>query len=145
VELRRARADDVPTLARMLRASYDAMPYLPRLYTPEEDAAYVGRMVADHEAWVAEASGRVVGFAALDDVALLQIHVDAEWQNRGVGTALFRRATERRPRGFVLWTFQKNEGARRFYERHGCRVAQLTDGARNDEREPDVQYEWRPG
>lgn len=51
---------------------------------------------------------------------------------------------ERMPDGFVLWTFQKNEGARRFYERHGFRVVKLTDRRDNMEQEPDVQYEWRP-
>ena len=45
---------------------------------------------------------------------------------------------------FHLWVFQRNEGARRFYERHGLRLAALTDGAGNEEREPDARYEWRP-
>jgi ribosomal protein S18 acetylase RimI-like enzyme len=144
MELRRACEDDVPLLARMLRASYDAMPYIPRLHTPEEDAGYVGGLVSGNEGWVADDDGLVVGFAVLGDDELLQIHVEAEYQNRGIGSTLFLQATKRRPSGFTLWTFQKNEGARRFYERHGCRVAQLTDGARNEEREPDVQYEWRP-
>jgi GNAT superfamily N-acetyltransferase len=144
MELRRARREDVPRLARMLRASYDRMTYIPTLHTPEEDAAYVGELLARNEAWVAEEDGRAVGFAVLADDALLQIHVEAGRQNRGIGSALFRHATERRPRGFTMWTFQRNEGARRFYERHGARVAQLTDGAGNEEGEPDVQYEWRP-
>ncbi len=145
MELRRAREEDVPLLARMLRASYDAMTYVPRLHTPEEDRGYLGGfIVAGHEVWVAEDDGRVVGFAAVSDHELLQIHVEADAQNRGIGSALFRHATERRPQGFVLWTFQKNEGARRFYERHGCRVVQMTDGAGNEEREPDIQFEWRP-
>lgn len=144
MELRRAREEDVPLLARMLRASYDAMAYIPRLHTPEEDAGYVGGLVSGNEGWVAEEDGRVVGFAVLAPDELLQIHVEADRRSRGIGSALFLRATERRPRGFMLWTFQKNERARRFYERHGCHVAQLTDGAGNEEREPDVQYEWRP-
>jgi GNAT superfamily N-acetyltransferase len=144
MELRPAREDDVPLLARMLRASYDAMAYIPRLHTPEEDAGYVGGLVSENEGWVAEEDGRVAGFAVLASDELLQIHVEADRQNRGIGSALFLHATERRPRGFTLWTFQKNDGARRFYERHGCRVAQQTEGAGNEEREPDVQYEWRP-
>jgi GNAT superfamily N-acetyltransferase len=120
------------------------MPYVPRLHTPEEDRAFVGAFVAGEEVWLAEEGGRVVGFAALAEDELLQMHVFADAQNRGIGSDLFRQATERRPRGFTLWTFQKNDGARRFYERHGCRVRQLTDGAGNEEREPDIQYEWRP-
>ena len=42
-----------------------------------------------------------------------------------------------------LWTFQANAGARRFYERHAFLAEELTDGAGNDEGEPDVRYRWR--
>ena len=45
---------------------------------------------------------------------------------------------ELRPGGFTLWVFQRNTGARRFYERRGLRLVELTDGAGNDEREPDA-------
>lgn len=131
-------------LARLHRASYDAMSYIPRLHTPEEDRGYYGELFSRHEIWVAEDGDHVVGFAVLGHEELVQIHVEAEAQSRGIGAALFRRAMERRPEGFTLWTFQKNDGARRFYERHGCRVLKLTDGAGNEEREPDVQYGWRP-
>jgi ribosomal protein S18 acetylase RimI-like enzyme len=48
------------------------------------------------------------------------------------------------PDGLQLWVFQKNVGARRFYERHGFRLVELTDGAGNEENEPDARYEWRP-
>jgi ribosomal protein S18 acetylase RimI-like enzyme len=130
----------------MLRDSYDRMPYVPRLHTPEEDLAYVTRaLYPGNEVSVAELDGRVAGFAVLTDDQLLQLHVAADAQNRAIGTALLLRAKERRPGGFTLWTFQRNEGARRFYERHGLRVVQSTDGAGNEEREPDVQYAWRPG
>jgi len=71
-------------------------------------------------------------------------HIFAHPPGRGVGSALLQQAKERRPGGFRPWVFQRNEGARRFYERHGLRLAALTDGAGNEEREPDARYEWRP-
>ena len=40
--------------------------------------------------------------------------------------------------GLQLWVFQRNVGARRFYERHGFTLTELTDGSRNEEREPDA-------
>jgi hypothetical protein len=49
-----------------------------------------------------------------------------------------------RPGGFRLWTFRRNEDARRFYERLGFCVVELTDGSGNEEREPDVLYAWVP-
>lgn len=62
---------------------------------------------------------------------------------RAAGTLLLRRAMEEHGEGFQLWTFQANEGARRFYERHGFVAVEFTDGARNEEKTPDVRYEWR--
>ena len=53
-------------------------------------------------------------------------------------------AKERSPGGLGLWTFQVNKPAHRFYERHGFAVVRYTDGSDNEEREPDVRYEWRP-
>jgi ribosomal protein S18 acetylase RimI-like enzyme len=49
-----------------------------------------------------------------------------------------------RPNGLQLWVFQRNAGARRFYERHGFRLVKLTDGSANMEREPDALYAWHP-
>ncbi len=128
----------------MMRSTYDLMDYIPRLHTPEEDLAYLGGLFGEHEAWVVEHDDGVVGFAILSPDQLLQIHVSPDQQNQGVGTLLLDQAKARRPAGFTLWTFQKNVGARRFYERHGLDVVRLTDGEGNEEREPDVQYAWRP-
>jgi GNAT superfamily N-acetyltransferase len=69
-------------------------------------------------------------------------HIYAFPHGRGAGSALLERAKELRPSGFRLWVFQRNEGARRFYERHGLRLVRLTDGAGNEHGEPDAMYEW---
>ncbi len=37
-----------------------------------------------------------------------------------------------------------DDGARRFYERHGFRLVQVTEGSENMEREPDALYAWEP-
>jgi ribosomal protein S18 acetylase RimI-like enzyme len=145
MRLRRAESTDIEPMATLLRSCYDEMTYLPKLHTPEEDLHFVRETVFPHqEVWVADDDGRLVGFAALTQDQLAHIYVDRQARDRGVGSALFRQAMARRPDGFTLWTFQANEGARRFYERHGCRVVQLTSGEGNEEKTPDVQFEWRP-
>jgi len=53
-------------------------------------------------------------------------------------------AKERLAGGIELWTFQVNEAAARFYERHGFVAAERTDGAGNEERSPDIRYTWQP-
>lgn len=125
------------------------MTYVPAM--PEVHLPLVAGHIAKHdEVWVAEEAGRILGFLAIDrsegygEDLLAKLYVDPGAQNRGVGTALLDKAKALRPDGLVLWVFQRNEGARRFYERHGFRLVKLTDGADNMEREPDALYAWRP-
>jgi ribosomal protein S18 acetylase RimI-like enzyme len=105
-------------------------------------------VLPNEEVWVVEVDGSPVGFVSLGsrdgDDYLQHIYVAPAYQGRGLGTELIERAKERRPRGFRLWVFQRNDGARHFYENHGLRVVELTDGSSNDEREPDALYEWVP-
>ena len=46
------------------------------------------------------------------------------------------------PEASSLWTFQVNARARRFYERNGFVAVEFTEGSGNQERQPDVRYEW---
>jgi putative acetyltransferase len=62
-------------------------------------------------------------------------------QRRGIGTALLRIVQAAFPR-LQLWTFQRNAPGRRFYETRGFVLVKETDGARNDEKEPDALYLW---
>jgi GNAT superfamily N-acetyltransferase len=119
------------------------MAYLPRI--PDADRPRLGRWIVErHEVWVAERDGHVVGFAALGAGWLDHLYVDPEAQNAGIGTTLLEHAKRLQPGGLQLWTFQRNDGARRFYERHGFLEVERTDGSGNMEQEPDARYEWRP-
>ena len=144
--VRSARPEDSEAVADVfLAARAAAMPYLPDPHTAEETRAWIRHVVlAEHEVYVVEAEGDVAGFVALGPNTVEHLYVRPELQGRGIGGALLDVAKELRPGGFRLWVFQRNVGARRFYERHGLHVVELTDGAENEEREPDALYEWRP-
>src|SRR3954451_14544505 len=142
--IRRGRTEDADEVAAVFRRSFGTLTFLPTLHTPEEDRAFFGGLIADAEAWVAEEGGRLVGFAVLSEEMLEHLYVEPGDHGRGVGSALFDRAKLARPDGFRFWVFQQNAKARRFYERRGCRLVKLTDGAGNEERQPDALYEWRP-
>lgn len=85
---------------------------------------------------VAELDGRAVGFAYLiadDDPsrgALLDnLHLVATARGGGIGAALLRAVAALGiargwPSGLHLWVFDANDGACRFYERHGGRVVE---------------------
>ena len=142
--IRRGSTEDRQAIGRVFVVARDEMTYLPRI--PDEDRLRIGTLITrDHdELWIAEEDGRIVGFADLRDEWLAHIYIEPGSQGHGLGTQLFEIAKRERPNGFRWWVFQKNEGARRFYERHGARVVKLTDGADNMEREPDALYEWKP-
>jgi GNAT superfamily N-acetyltransferase len=143
--IRRATVADADAVADVFIPSFAGLTYLPRLHTEDDTRGWIRNVVLDqYEVWVAEEAGAIVGFAALSDDTLEQLYVHPEAQGKGLGAQLLEKAKEHRPNGFGLWVFQQNEGARRFYDRHGFRLVELTDGSRNEERVPDALYEWRP-
>ena len=145
MHVRSARTGDIDTIADVFIASFGTLTFLPKLHTDDETRGWIRDvMFPAHAVWVAETSSGVVGFGAVHDDLLGLLYVHPEHQGRGIGTALLDVVKRERPRGFDLWVFQRNEGARRFYERHGCTLAEMTDGSGNEEKEPDARYEWVP-
>lgn len=145
--LRRAEPADADAAADVWLRSFAAA--LPTVRRAHDDAAvrgwFAAVVVPQYETWLAVAAdGAVVGLLALDGGELEQLYLDPDWRGRGVGDRFVALAKRRRPDGLALWTFQVNAPARRFYERHGFTEVQRTDGHRNEEREPDVRYTWRP-
>jgi ribosomal protein S18 acetylase RimI-like enzyme len=143
--IRRATPEDAEAIAALFRRSFGTLTFLPTLHTPEEDRRHFARLVERAEVWVADEEGGVLGFLVLAGDELDALYVEPGAQDRGIGSALFAHAQAERPAGFCFWVFQRNDRARRFYERRGCRLVRLTDGRENEEREPDALYEWRPG
>ncbi|MGW5327336.1 GNAT family N-acetyltransferase [Streptomyces sp. NPDC004014] len=149
VVLRRAVAADAAAAADVwLRSFAAALPTVVRPRTDDDVRNYFRDVVVPlRETWVAEAtegSPGIVGVMVLDGTSLSQLYLDPGWRGRGVGDRFVALAKERSPQGLTLWTFQVNKPAHRFYERHGFVAAEHTDGSGNEEREPDVRYEWRP-
>ena len=143
--VRAVESFDVAAIAEVYLSALSGMTYLPPLYSGAEAREYIADvLLPNNEVWVAEASGRVVGFAGFADGFLRHLWVRPADQNQGVGTELLKLAMTRCPCGLQLWVFQKNVGARRLYERNGFRLAELTDGAANRVHEPDARYIWDP-
>ena len=142
--IRRATAADAAEVSRVFVAARDEMTYLPRI-VDEHRPLLGGWFIERGPIFVAEEGSTVVGFSGIKDGELTHLYVDPAWQNRGIGTRLLVHAKAESEGRLSLWVFQKNEGARRFYEQHGFRLAELTDGSENMEREPDARYEWTSG
>jgi GNAT superfamily N-acetyltransferase len=93
---------------------------------------------------VAEEAGVVLGYLALHDDFVAQLHLRPGYWRRGIGGTLMRHAKRLRPDGLRLWCFQVNIRARAFYAAHGFGIVEFTDGSRNEEQEPDILFAWRP-
>ena len=143
--LRRAVHADVPAIAALYRASQWAnLPDLPDIHTREEDLAFFSvQMLPGQTVWVIEdGQGGLAAYAAGVEGRLNHLFVHPDAQGKGHGSRLlelFRAEVE----VLDLWTFQQNVRARGFYERLGFVAVEFTDGEGNEEKTPDVRYEWR--
>ena len=141
--IRAASPDDAPACAAILQQWLDATPWMPDLHTLRETEGFVRRdLMASGEVLVA-GPGRIEGFLARRGEEIPALHVEAAARGRGVGSALIEAAQARAAR-LRLWTFRRNEGARRFYRRHGFAEGRATDGE-NAEGLPDVELTWERG
>lgn len=140
-----SRPDDVAAIAELIAASKaDAMPWLTVVHTPSEDLWWVENvLLVEHEVSVVRDGDRLIAVLATSPGWLDQLYVVPAAQGTGIGRALVEHAKERSDGVLDLWAFQRNARARRFYESAGFIAVEFTDGAGNEEREPDVRYRWR--
>jgi GNAT superfamily N-acetyltransferase len=113
-------------------------------HTHEEDLAHFGQAFVRGVVWVAVEEGRIVGLCAVRRGWIDHLYVEHARHGRGLGRALLAAALRRRRR-VRLWTFQRNTRSRGFYRLQGFDEVRLTNGADNEEKEPDVLLEWRSG
>lgn len=141
--LRCLEREDMNAAARVHRLAFDqALPALAGLHTPEEDRWFFReRVFAACELWGAFDGRGMAGIIAFRPDWIDQLYVVPEAQGQGVGTALLDIAKASFAR-LQLWTFQRNMRARRFYQGRGFVLLRETDGARNEEKEPDALYLW---
>lgn len=137
--IRRGKASDAPACAAILNDWIDDRDWMPRVHTRQDVVAFYQDFVfRKREVWVA--GDPVTGFLGLDpergEVTTLYVATPG----CGIGKALLDHAKLGRA-SLTLWTFQTNDGARRFYAREGFREVAFTDGE-NEERLPDVQLRW---
>lgn len=141
--MRRATIDDAAALAEIhMEARAAAMPWLAVVHTSDEVFQYFRQdVIPGSDVWLASSPAGIAGFSARLGSELGHLYVAVPFWQQGIGTALIQMAMLTVPR-LELWTFQRNTGARQFYEGHGFTAVAFTDGSENEEREPDVRYRW---
>ena len=141
--LRPLALTEMGAAAQVHRLAFDqAMPWLVGLHTPDEDRwFYRERVFPTCRVWGRFDGDELCGIMAFRDGWIEQLYVLPAAHGRGIGTELLEVAKSASER-LELWTFQRNEPARRFYEARGFTLAAQTDGSRNEEKEPDARYVW---
>ena len=148
LELREATAIDAPRIAEIyLRSRTTFVSFAPLKYSEAEVKSWVGReLIPKTRVIVAILNEQLVGMMALDERDgfgwIDHLYVDPDMVNKGVGTGLIQMGMAELTHPVRLYTFQENTLSRRFYERLGFRAIEFSDGAENQERCPDVLYEY---
>lgn len=108
----------------------------------EGQRAYlIEHVLPRHDVTVALEGERLVGFLASNAQSVGQLHVRVGCHGLGIGRELLRRAMAASAGSLWLYTFARNERARRFYERNG--FVAVAFGYEPTWQLDDVRYEWR--
>lgn len=145
--VREATPADAPAIARLFTASRRAaMPWLREVHGEAATLAFFRDQVpARRRVLVAvDRADRPLAFIAFGGGEVEHLYVAPAERGRGLGARLLRLA-QASERALELQVFQRNRAARDFYERHGFRLVGTSDGAGNEEREPDARYRWVAG
>jgi ribosomal protein S18 acetylase RimI-like enzyme len=128
-------------LVEMWRAAFERALDLVDPHGIEDQIAYLRKSVlADYRVRVALDSERIIGFLAANESEISQLYVHVDHQRRGIGTALLDLAKTESTGRLTLYTFERNRGARAFYEQHGFRI--IRRGFEPHWNLEDLQYEW---
>jgi GNAT superfamily N-acetyltransferase len=136
-----ARAADCARISRAARKQ--ALPYLPDLHSADEYLNFfANRVFGKDTVFIAlDEDRQCVGFIAFGDGWVNHLYVLPGHQGLGIGGLLLDKAKQS-AQTLRLWTFERNERALRFYRKRGFSVIDRTDGARNEEQEPDLLLQW---
>lgn len=148
--VRKAILADTNVIAEIYIASRKKfLTFAPLTHSNEAIHAWIhDTLIPTTEVFVAEIDHVVVGMMALSQKEknnwIEQLYISPEFVAGGVGEQFIIMAKSILHPPIRLRTFQENRGARRFYERHGFKILEFTDGSRNEEHCPDILYEWNP-
>ena len=137
--------DKIPELAKTFRTSFrQTYPHFPELHTGEEDINFFTNVILEKdEVYIVEdENDRIIGFIAFNKDFIDHLYLLPEVQRKGLGSELIRIAFEHSDE-LKLWTFQENTAARSFYTKHGFIAIKETDGADNEEKQPDILFQWK--
>jgi GNAT superfamily N-acetyltransferase len=135
--------DEVPEVAAFyIDIQADTVPTIHPLHEVIEYITSV--RVANGSSYVLEQNDKILAWLDVADGWVHHLCVRRGETGKGFGKELLAYAKLKSPEGLQLWTFQVNDGARRFYKREGFQEVELTNGENCEEKQPDVRLVWMP-
>ncbi|WP_218575019.1 GNAT family N-acetyltransferase [Reyranella sp. CPCC 100927] len=135
--------DAEATTDLFLAARRAAMPWLAVVHSDDDTRAWITHvLLRDRRVRIAEADRQVAGFAVVHDGWLDHLYIAPAHQGSGAGSLLLDDAKRLAGGTLQLHVFQRNQRARAFYLNRGFVEAAFSDGATNEEREPDLVMRW---
>ena len=107
----------------------------------EQREYFLSNVIPQNAVRIAVSSGTVLGFVAANEVSVAQLYVHVDHHRRGIGTRMLNWAKSASNGSLWLYTFARNNGAQRFYERHGFEVVER--GFEEDWQLEDIKYHWQ--
>lgn len=118
---------------------------VPIIHTPDAVANWlIEHRISRGSSYIAETQGQIVGWVDVIENDLDQLYCRRGSTGKGIGLQLLNFAKQVSPNGLELFTFQVNQGARKFYAREGFVEVSYGDGTNNEEGHPDVKMIWMP-
>lgn len=135
------RLEHTDELVRMWRESFEFGVGIKDPHPIEEQRQYLLDVVIPNNAIrIALLDDRIVGFIAASPSCLSQLYVRQDFHRRGIGARLLEWAKKQSCGSLSLYTFERNTGARTFYERNGFTL--VSRGFEPNWQLDDLKYEW---
>lgn len=148
MQLRKAKLEAVESVVQILSTSrLEYLPYAKSPHSLDGVRRWVrGKLIPTGGVIIAQLDGKDVGVLATsvsDEIGWMdQLYVAPGYVGRGIGSELLNHVLNVLPRPIHLWVFQENDRTIRFYEHHGFKAVQFTNGENNEGKCPDVRYEF---
>jgi ribosomal protein S18 acetylase RimI-like enzyme len=141
VSIEAFRDEHAKELVRMWRESFEFGVGIKDPHPIEEQEQALREVVVPNNAVrVAFLEGQMIGFVAASPRSIAQLYVRIGYVRQGIGSRLLDWAKQQSEGSLWLYTFERNVGARAFYERHGFKIT--ARGYEPNWQLDDLRYEW---
>lgn len=131
----------VHRLIPMWRKSFEEAVGVTDPHTIEDQTNYfLTTVLPDNAVRIVLRGADVVAFVAASTESIAQLYVHVDYQGIGIGSKLLQWAKDRSDGRLSLYTFDRNERAKRFYENRGFKI--VARGFEETWQLADIRYEW---